>query len=337
MAGGGSSQPSGSTTTTQNSSPWTGQQGYLSGIGGPGGIFDASSANYLPSGAATNNMPIPGTNVTPPAGQYALGALPSAASLYANYAPQYYPGTTYAPETGAQSAAITGQENLGLTGTPDAAASNSAEGNILSSGFLGSNPGNNYYQGVLSGNSPSINAAVANVEPGILDQFTQGGAVSPNSGAGYAVGQGVGNAIAGQMNNAAAGLASNYNTAAGQQNTAAAFGAPAAQAMNYTDLANAYGAGSTQQGLAQNTINDAVTRYNYGQTLPYNLLDQYLGGISGSYGGTSSLTTPYFTQQTGGLGGAASGALSGASAGSVFGPSGAGIGAIAGGLLGGFG
>jgi Chaperone of endosialidase len=320
----GSSAPSGSTTTVQNTSPWAGQIPYLTGTGQtPGTLY--SSGNQGSPGAA--GQPLDGIP----------GVMPSAASLYENYSPSYYPGTTYSPETDQQSSAISGTENLGLNGSPITGASNSAAMNILNPNFLNSNPGNSYYNGVLSGNSPSINAAVANVEPGIMDQFTGGGAVTPGSGASYGVGQGVGNAIAGQMNNAAAGLANNYNTAAGQQNTANLI-APSTQGMAYTDLSNAYGAGSTQQGLNQNTINDAISRYNYNQTQPLNMLDWYSGLTTGSTGGgTSTLTSPYFTQSSGGgLTGGLSGAASGAALGSAAGPYGTAGGAILGGLLGAF-
>lgn len=316
----GSSAPSGNTTEIQSSQPWSGQLPYLSGTLNP-----AEPQYYAGAGA--------GADIS----QGTPGVYTNAANVYENNVPQYYPGTTYAPETGAQSSAITGEENLGLNGSPITAASNAAATNILNPSFLNSNPGNSYYQGVLSGNSPSINAAIANAEPGIMDQFTGGQTVSPGSGASYGVGQGVANAVAGQMNNAAAGLSSNYGQAAGQQNTANLI-APSTQGMSYTDLSNAYNAGSTQQGLNQNTINDAISRYNYGQTLPMNMLDWYNGVVGGSSsGGTSSLTTPYFTQgQSGGVMGALSGAASGAALGtSVYPGYGTAIGGVLGALYGG--
>ena len=303
MSGGGGG-PSGTTTQIQKSDPWSGVQPYLT-----------SGGNFTPTGVPGYNGPTQGLTAVP-------GLYQSAADLFASGGPQYYPGQTYAGETANQAAGLATAGNLGATAT-------GAEGNILSSGFLNSNPGNAAYQGILSGNSPAIRAAVANVEPGIMDQFTGGQTVTPNSGAAYGVGQGVGNAIASQMLPAAQGLSENYSQAAGQQNTAAAFGAPSAAGIQVN-------AGGQQQALNQNVINDQIARYNYGQTQPYNLLDWYNGVLAGAPGGTSTLTTPYFTQRTGGFGGALSGAVSGAGLGSMFGPWGAGIGGIGGGLLGGF-
>lgn len=296
MSGGGSQQPSGSTTTVQKSDPWSVQQPFLQ----------------------------TGFN--------------QAQSLFNTGGPQYYPGQTYSPETATQSTALADTSALGLGGGPSSSSgANSAVSNILDPNFLNSNPGNAAYNGILSGNSPAINAAVANATPGLLDTFTGGGTVTAGSAAPYAVGKGVGNAVAGAMLPAAAGLSGNYGQAAGQQNTAAAFGAPAASQLAYGNLSNAYGAGAQQQTMGQNTINDQLSRYNYGQTQPYNLLDWYNGAVGGSFGGTSTLTSPYFTQRSGGLGGALGGAASGAALGSMFGPWGTGIGAVGGGLLGGFG
>jgi len=59
-----------------------------------------------------------------------------------------------------------------------------------------------------------------------------------------------------------------------------------------------YQAGQQQQGLQQQSINDAVQRWNYWQSLPYQQLNQYLGQVTGNYGGTTSLNQPFY-QNTG--------------------------------------
>ena len=413
MPSGGSSSPAGSTVSTQNTAPWGGQQPFLTGAPNSGSLTEAAVPNSLGSNYVSGAT-IPGTNIpVPGAGgvgtpQATEGALPGAAELYQNYAPQYYPGTTYSPETSAQSSALTGAENLGLSGSPiTGAASNAALGILnpdfltsnpgnssyapftnssflgsnpgtsayspfTNSSFLNSNPGNAAYSDILNGGA-NVQSAISQALPGLLDSFTAGNRLN-SPGAAYGVGQGLGTAVGGlelqagqglsqnyanaanqsltgaqgvsqnyanaanQALAAAQGQSQNYSNAAGQQNTAN-LTAPGVQSLGYTDLSNALSAGTTQQGLNQNTINDAITRYNYGQTLPYNLLDQYASGVNGAYGNTSSLNTPYYTQQSGGLGGALSGALSGSALGGLLGggsTGSTGIGALLGGLLGGF-
>ncbi len=52
--------------------------------------------------------------------------------------------------------------------------------------------------------------------------------------------------------------------------------------------------GAAHQQWQQQAINDAVARWNFGQELPYNKLNQYIGAVTGNYGGNSQLTQPYF-------------------------------------------
>lgn len=77
-----------------------------------------------------------------------------------------------------------------------------------------------------------------------------------------------------------------------------------------------YAAGAQGQQLDQSAINDAIQRFNYAQTLPYQQLNEYLGQIGGNYGsqGSGSTTTPFFTNSVGSaLGGALGGAQLGTS------------------------
>lgn len=333
--GGGGSSPSGTTTTTQTSSPWAGQVPFLQGTG-PGNSGPYGSATLGQFFSNPSGTTLPGTNgmtINPNAPSF--GTLPTASAIYSQVTPQYYPGTTYAPETSAQAASIAGQEQLGLAPNQVGNAATGASSNILSNGFLTSNPGNAAYEDILNGGA-NVKSAIANATPGLLDTFTQGNRLGSPSAA-YGVGQGIGNAVAGLELQAGQGLSQNYGQAAGQQNTATLL-APQTEMLGFNPLEQAYSAGATQQGLNQNVINDAIARYNYNQTLPFNLYDWYAGAVNGgNYGGTSTLTSPYFTQNSGGAGGALGGAMTGASVGSLFGPWGTALGLIGGGIAGGLG
>lgn len=297
-SGGGGSQPSGQTTTVQKADPWAGQQPFLS------------------------------------------TGFQQVQDLYNSGGPQYFPGQTYAQPTDAQNTALQSQINLGTQGSPIAGASQNAAMNILDPNFLQSNPGNALYSQLGNGQATqdAISSAVSKATPGLLDTFTQGNRLN-SPGAAYGVSQGIASAAApyvlqGQQT-AAQGLSQNYQSAAQLQNQANLI-APQTQAMPYTDISNVYNAGATQQSQNQAGINDQMTRYNYGQTQPYNLADWYNAGVGGSYGGTQTLTSPYFTQPTGGLMGALTGAVGGGALGYMLGgQSGAMYGAGGGGLLGG--
>lgn len=137
----------------------------------------------------------------------------------------------------------------------------------------------------------------------------------------------------------ASGLATNYQNANQNQLGYSAL-APTLANQDYTNLGAMSDAGTQMDNYNQALLNNKIAAYNYQQQLPYNQLDQYLGAIQGSYGGTSAgtSTTPYYSNSGSNfLGGALGGAASGAMLGSVVPGIGTAIGAIGGGLIGGLG
>lgn len=100
--------------------------------------------------------------------------------------------------------------------------------------------------------------------------------------------QNFGNQFAG-----AAGQSANYSDALKNQIQAMAL-SPEFQSMAFNNAGAVQGAGSTQQALQQQYINDAVNRWNYYQQLPYNKLNQYGSAVSGNFGGTGTTTSPFF-------------------------------------------
>jgi hypothetical protein len=98
--------------------------------------------------------------------------------------------------------------------------------------------------------------------------------------------------------------------------------------------------GAQREAIAGQPLQEAMSRYSFGQQLPYQQLSGYLSSVYGSptasYGSTSQNMSTNPT--VGAIGGALGGGLLGNALGSAFGfPNlGASIGALGGGLLGGF-
>lgn len=90
-------------------------------------------------------------------------------------------------------------------------------------------------------------------------------------------------------------LTDNYNKQAGQRIAAGTL-APALAGQDYTDLQNLLNVGQKYDTQAGNYVNDALTRWNYGQEQPWNLLKNYAGAVTGLGGlgssSTSSSTAP---------------------------------------------
>lgn len=346
--GGGSAQPAGNTTTTQTTDPWSGQQPFLSDFfqqaqnfydGGPIGFSAANAPKYYP-----------GQTVAPFAPQQA-DAIGAATRLAAND-----PTTNAA--TGTSGAYLSGAtiganpENAMLSPFASGARLNGNPETALLSPFLDGSlldAGNPYFQ-------RSADATLANVVPALEAQFNQGNSLN-NPGIAYAVSQGAASALAPYaFSNYQQGLANaltaaqqvgqNYNVDQGNQ--LAAIGqvgqnynadyanqlkalalAPQTQALNFNDIGQLYNAGAERQAQNQANINAAIDAWNYQQQLPLQMLANYGNSIQGGYGSTSTISQPYFQNQSANvLGGALGGGMLAGALGSGYAPLGAGLGAL---------
>lgn len=208
--------------------------------------------------------------------------------------PQYFPDSTVAQFTPGQSGGLNNLVNFGLQGgSSSVGAANGALTNIENGNMLSA--GNPYFGGMVK----SISDAVA---PQVNAQF------AANGRAGSGANQ---QAFDSTLTNAVAPLAfQNYTS--GLNNIVQGAGlAPVVQAGQTAGLQTAVDAGGQQQGQNQANINDQINRFNFQQQKPQNMLANYAQMIQGNYGGTSTLTQPYFAQQSGGKGGSGGKSLTG--------------------------
>lgn len=271
FGGGGSS---GSTTTTQNSQPWGPQQPLVEeGFAG-------------------------------------------AQNLYQNYKPTYFPSNTVAQFNPTQIAGQNAETNLGINGTPAVTSS----GNYLTSlenGSYFANPSSAtlspFWSGeMLSGGNPYFksmaNQVTASVLPSLTGTFNMGNSIN-NPNAGYSVSNGLTDAIggianqdyenqSGNMLQASEALGNNWNQGVNEMTQGSIF-APGIQTADFQDAAAIEDAGAQQQQESQANINDAVNRWNFSTQLPYNILGTFQNMINGNYGGTSTTTQPYFSNNSG--------------------------------------
>lgn len=277
----------GNTNTIQSTTPWAGQQGYLTG------------------------------NDTG-----AVGIYPTANSMFQNNSPAYYPGNTYASLTPQQQQVmnqIIGQGEGGGTQALQAANQNIAS--TLSPGYTNATSGAfNQGQGVLSNelnpaflnpwNSPSFGTVVGNTLasaiPAATSSFTNGN--RSDSGlatraATMAATDAVGNLAQNQyqanqviQNQAQQQAANEFLTQQGNQIKSAGI-SPYIDAANTTDLTTALNTAGVSQTDLQNQIAAAMARFNYGQMAPWNTLSLYENAITGAGSPGSQTTTsqPYFS------------------------------------------
>lgn len=238
----------------------------------PGVVFFGGGSTQPAGVTTTTQTSAPWSGQQP----YLSQVFGQAQNLYDTYRPQYFPGSTAAAQTPTQQLGLGLETAAGLAGNSSVNAANSYLTSTLGGDYLSA--GNPYFQGMA-------NQVLAQTVPGLEAQFAQGNRMT-GPGAAYAVGEGADSALG--------GLAyQNYNDRM-QQMSQAAMLAPAMQSAGYQNIAAVTDAGNQQQAQNQAQLNDQVARWNFQQQLPYQTLQQYANLIGGNYGGTSTLSQPYF-------------------------------------------
>lgn len=282
QAGGGSG--GGNTTTNTTADPWTGIRPYLAGV--------------------------PAYGVTDPG----IGALPWFSQTAENV-PQYYPNQTYAGFDPMQLAAQGGMLNY---------ANSPAMMGTLGNGFNAMNMGlnaadvnaNPALQGYVDAAiRPLTQAYEEQILPGIRDQAEMYG------GAGSRTGLAEGVASRGYMDAVGDTTANIMSQAYGQGLDQQARMMTLLPQMMQTgmmpyDIMNQVG--GWNQAMTQNQINDAMARWDFGQTADYNQAKDYFSTLMGTPWG-SGTSTSSLDSQSNMASSLLGGGLLGAGAGSIFG------------------
>jgi hypothetical protein len=232
----------------------------------------------------------------------------------------YYPGATYAGASWETQRALDLQRERALAGSPLSAAASRLVGRTLAGEYLGS--GNPYL-------AAAIGRAADAVRPAFDAQFAGAGRYGSGAHA---------RALAGALATAAGDLAYRDYGQERQHQLAALGAAPELAAEDYRDIARLAEVGTAREDAVQQQIDDAKARFEFAQMEPWERLARYAQLVSGSYGSTTTVTTPTQRRSVGEglLGGAATGARIGASI-PGLGGYGAALGALGGGLVGLFG
>lgn len=253
-----------------------------------------------------------------------------AQSQYKSGQPAYYPHQTVAPFSSVTQEALNAQRARALGGSPLQNQANIEAGRTLSGGYLNSNP---YLDANFQAGARQISNAFRDTTSGNQSAFSRAGRYG--SGLQAYVDRRSEDTLAQNLGELASKTyGENYQQERANQLRALAF-APQLINQDYQDLRMLGNVGAAYDQQQQNLIDADIARWNYNQNLPANKLNQYLGQISGSYGGTSSTSTPSNRNAlASGLLGAGSGALTGFAVGGPVGAAiGGGLGLLGGGLF----
>jgi hypothetical protein len=190
-----------------------------------------------------------------------------AARLYQTAGPQFYPGSTVAPFSAEQNQAFGMGTNRALQGNQSMKQAEGFGQDVMSGKYLNSDP----YQDQVFQNIQS------KVMPAVNSNFMGSG----RYGSGLH-----GDTMTRALTESYAPYASQqYQQGLDRMGQAASM-APMFAANDYTDLAALESIGQQKQQLGQSELNDAVSRWDYYNQLPYNKLGQFMNNIGGNYGGT---------------------------------------------------
>jgi len=248
--GGGGGQPEMPDTQTTKTEPWDEQKGSLQTIFGLQAGLTGVPTDILPQGQQDTALQ--------------AGDFSNAAQRM-----QYFPGQTYAPFAGETEAALQGQAARGYQGSPVNQMAQAQNVATNSGQFL--DAGNPYF-------SQMADRVTEQVMPQVQGQFAQSGRT--NSGlASRALGQGLGDSIG------ALGY-QNYSDERKNQMNAMQM-APQLAETDYHDFAALGEVGQAREALNQQGINDAIERFNFEQTEPFQRLAMFNNAVQGNMGGTS--------------------------------------------------
>jgi hypothetical protein len=253
-------------------------------------------------GTTTNTV----TKSDPWAGQqsYLTTGFQQALNNYNSDSPSYYPDSTVAPQSATTQTAQSLQAQRALNGSPLQTSTDNMLNSTISGDYLNSNP---YLDANFNAGAQSIvnnyKGAIADTASNLSGQGRYGSGAQnfADNQANTTLANSLGNLYTNTYYN-------NYNTERGNQLTAAGQ-APTMINQDYTDLSKLSDVGTAQDTYNQSLTDANVDKWNYNQNLPYNKLAQYMGLINGSYGMSSTTSTPVSGSSTLGnvLGGVATG------------------------------
>ncbi len=235
------------------------------------------------------------TTAIDPAIQPYLGfGLQEARRLYEAGGPKYYEGQTYVGPSSATQTALEQLQQRATQGSPLVSAAQQQTLGTVKGDYLGGNP---FFQGAFQ---PAAQVARQAFESALGDIGSKASLAGRyGSGAMGNLQQQASGQFAQKLTDTAGQLAyQNYAQERARQQQATAMAPEMAQA-DYGDIQRLLAAGQLGEGYQGQALQADINRFNYGQMLPQQQLNQYLNQVYGFPASKTTTTqTPYFTNPT---------------------------------------
>ena len=220
--------------------------------------------------------------------------LQEARRLYEAGGPKYYEGQTYVAPSSATQTALEQLQQRATQGSPLVSAAQQQTLGTVKGDYLGGNP---FFQGAFQ---PAAQAARQTFESALGDIGSKASLAGRyGSGAMGNLQQQAAGQFAQKLTDTAGQLAyQNYAQERARQQQATAMAPEMAQA-DYGDIQRLLAAGQLGEGYQGQALQADINRFNYGQMLPQQQLNQYLNQVYGFPASKTTTTqTPYFTNPT---------------------------------------
>ena len=198
----------------------------------------------------------------------------------------YYPNNTYTPFSPQTNTGLGMTETRAMAGSPVNRAAQTQVAGTLGGDYLNSNPYlDRTYDRAASSLTRNFNEAIMpNISSGAISAGRYGS--EPMSRLQDSAYDQLGRSLEGLGTGIYGG---NYQAERDRQMQMIPY-SPAIANQDYYDINQLMGAGSISEGKAGEMLKSDIDRYNFYQNEPYYNTQQYMGGVNGNYGQTSSRT-----------------------------------------------
>ena len=232
------------------------------------------------------------TGIDPSIQPYVTDILSQGQKLYQSNNPQYYAGQTYVSPSAQTTSALTGAEQIATGGNPLLNTALQQQTDVAGGAYLQNNPYfNQAMQGAAAGATTDYMDAIkaAQSKASASGRYGSGVSADIQNRAATTLGQTLANKY-GDLAYA------NYANERGMQNNAAQ-NAPALSQARYQDVNQLMNVGKINEDYQNQALQADINRFNFGQNLPYQKLQNYANLINQAPAGTVSTTQ---SQQSGG-------------------------------------
>lgn len=228
-----------------------------------------------------------------PQQDYLKKGFAAAESTVLNNPIEYYPNSTVVPFSNQTNTALNMMENRAMTGNAGTQAANANIADTLNGKYMSADSNPYLSSAINAATRPMVENFNDTIMPGIQSGFQGSGRYG--SGLQAYQQQKAGEGLARQIGDVSSAMAyKNYGDERTNQIRSSTL-APMLAQTEYDDIGALQNVGAIREKQAGAQMQDDINRFYNAQTAPQQAVQQYMALINGGYGGTSTQTSPIYS------------------------------------------